>query len=419
MFQDLSGQVGVDVGTVKYVCCMFATYPLGFLFSRLPLGVSVKHFISLFIGAWFMQFIFYAQWIHSFAAITGSYLMILVLPKQMMPYAVMTFVMVYIALSHLYRMYVDYMGWSLDFTGPQMILVMKLSSMAFNIYDGRKLDKLQDTGDKRKDKVLATRRKYALDNVPGPLAFYGYCYNFSTILTGPTFEFSEYVGAISRSAYLKAYGTSDMPSGNLAAMFTNLFVGLVMLGIHQTLGPMFPLSDLYSPAHLAMSIPERWVRAWVALWGCKAKYYFAWKVAEGGANAAGFGFTGYDKEGKSTGWGGVCNMDIWAFETAQNFQTSARAWNKGTQGWLERYVYIRTGNSLVAVYSTSAVWHGFYPGYYLFFLSLPLATSAARAARKKLRPYFMNDDGVTPGQLKPAYDLASLFVTNTFINYLV
>ena len=33
-------------------------------------------------------------------------------------------------------MSVDYMGWSLDFTGPQMILTMKLSMYAFDVYDG-------------------------------------------------------------------------------------------------------------------------------------------------------------------------------------------------------------------------------------------------------------------------------------------
>ena len=30
----------------------------------------------------------------------------------------------------------DYLGWSLDFTGPQMILTIKLSSFAYNVYDG-------------------------------------------------------------------------------------------------------------------------------------------------------------------------------------------------------------------------------------------------------------------------------------------
>lgn len=41
-------------------------------------------------------------------------------PKRYMPKVVFAFVLGYISLSHLYRAYVDYMGWSLDFTGPQV-----------------------------------------------------------------------------------------------------------------------------------------------------------------------------------------------------------------------------------------------------------------------------------------------------------
>lgn len=37
-----------------------------------------------------------------------------------MPHMVFAFVLGYICLSHIYRTYVDYMGWSLDFTGPQV-----------------------------------------------------------------------------------------------------------------------------------------------------------------------------------------------------------------------------------------------------------------------------------------------------------
>lgn len=37
-----------------------------------------------------------------------------------MPHMVFAFVLGYICLSHIYRAYVDYMGWSLDFTGPQV-----------------------------------------------------------------------------------------------------------------------------------------------------------------------------------------------------------------------------------------------------------------------------------------------------------
>lgn len=44
--------------------------------------------------------------------------------------------------SHLYRQFNDYRGYKLDHTGPQMILTMKLTSWAFNVYDGRRNPKV-------------------------------------------------------------------------------------------------------------------------------------------------------------------------------------------------------------------------------------------------------------------------------------
>ena len=49
---------------------------------------------------------------------------------------------------------------------------------------------------------------------------------------------------------------------------------------------------------------------------------------------------------------------------------------------------MRTGGSLYATYAMSAFWHGFYPGYYFFFLSMPMLTACERMGRKKLSPRF-------------------------------
>ena len=100
----------------------------------------------------------------------------------------------------------------------------------------------------------------------------------------------------------------------------------------------------------------------------------------------GFGFEGYNKEGKPIGWKGVSNVDIIGFETAPNIQVLSRSWNKRTQGWLERYTYKRTGNSLVATYFISALWHGLYPGFFIFFMSVPLVTNIEREMKAKINP---------------------------------
>ena len=63
------------------------------------------------------------------------------------------------------------------------------------------------------------------------------------------------------------------------------------------------------------------------------------------------------------------------------------AWNKTSTIWLRRCVYERLPASynLAATYAASAVWHGFYPGYYFTFGSSALFILASRkvGCRKK------------------------------------
>ena len=151
----------------------------------------------------------------------------------------------------------------------------------------------------------------------------------------------------------------------------------------------FPLSGM-SDATLLASRPSYMNYLWatVALIGEKQKYYFAWKVAEAASVAAGFGFEGFDeKTGRSKGYGGVANVDVLRFETATNIQTISRNWNKRTQGWLERYSFNRLANrSLMILYFVSALWHGLYPGYFVFFMTAALITPAERRMAAALKP---------------------------------
>ena len=49
-------------------------------------------------------------------------------------------------------------------------------------------------------------------------------------------------------------------------------------------------------------------------------------------------------------------------------------WNKATSNWLRRCVYERVPKSIAtaASFFMSAIWHGYYPGYYLTFMSCAL-----------------------------------------------
>ena len=280
-----------------------------------------------------------------------------------------------------------------------MVLTMKLTSFAYNLYDGtydrKNVFPASPHEDKKKAKIYSDRQKYAIQGLPTPLEFFGYVYCFTCLLAGPAFEYNDYVRTIDGSAFVKRETVKDAypptttshkgraePSSVLPAL-VRLAVGIMCLGGHLVLGARFPFSHLYTPEWVAAhgDHVERFGHLLLALFSERLKYYFAWKVAEGASVLAGFGFEGYDKEDKVVGWSGVENIEILAFETAANTQTLSRAWNKRTQGWLERYTYLRTGRSLLVTYFISAFWHGLYPGFFVFFMSVPLMTNIERLVK--------------------------------------
>jgi len=425
--KELADKTGQAPDTLLYILLMFAAYPLALFVGVLPSKLA-RHLSFGLGGIAMMQVMFGSQWIHSFITTMVTYIMVVALPRNIMPLSVFVFIMSYMCIAHLYRMYTDYMGWSLDFTGPQMILCIKLTSFAYNYYDGkigtpRMEKKLLDMKEKGKsdpravsglEKVIASQKKYAITSLPSLVEYLGYIYCFTTIMAGPAFEYADYASAVDGSVF-KRKGSNQTSPGTVLPALARLGTGLLCMVLFVVGSGQFPLGVIADDSFLKQNMLYCYAYTWVALLFVRCKYYFAWKVAEGSCIMAGFGFEGYKEDGTIEGWNGVSNMDILGFELSGCVSQNSRAWNKRTQGWLERYVYNRTNRSLFAVYFVSAIWHGFYPGYYLFFLSVPLFTEAARVTKSNLRPYF----GEEGGFLATIYKLFAMVLTSIHINYLV
>lgn len=408
--------IGMPIETVAYVFGMFACYPLGLIMSMVPYGMP-RHLFSFLLGAFLLQFTLGVQWIHHLITCLVAYGMILILPRKSLKTALPLFVMTYMTLGHLHRQYINYLGWDLDFTGTQMVLTQKLYMIGYNLYDGEILAK-GNTADRAAKKCS----KYALQSAPGLLEFLGYGFCFSSLLAGPAYEYATYLRAIDGSVFLKPDGTRGNIPSNVMPTLKAFVTSLVCMAIHVVLGGMFPLLDTTDPQHntpvfltstfLEQSWPYRYFYVWVGLFATREKYYFAWKNAEGAQNLWYAGFDGVDETGEPLGWTTANNVDILGMELAPSVQMMTRDWNKKTSDWLTRYVYMRTGGSLLAVYSLSAFWHGFYPGYYLFFLSVPIATFCDRLAKKKLGP-LCSDSRLS------LYGLAGTLATTITVNYMI
>lgn len=74
----------------------------------------------------------------------------------------------------------------------------------------------------------------------------------------------------------------------------------------------------------------------------------------------------------------MIGIKVWGVEFSYKVKDFMDSWNVSVHTWLKYYVYLRLmrkdrkGVQLMPIMMTfaiSAIWHGFYPGYYLFFLS--------------------------------------------------
>lgn len=417
--EQLAESTGFDVETLDYTLGMFLCYPLGLIMYMLPYG-KLKHIFSFLLGAFLLQFTIGKQWVHQMITSLAVYFMFLVLPPALAKKVVPVFLMVYITLGHLHRQYINYLGYDMDFTGPQMVITIKLYALAYNLYDGHLLKKGIE------DRAAKKCAPWAVTELPGLIEFLGYTFCFATVLAGPAYEYKSYAAACDGSLLYKPDGKArgKIPS-NILPTLKPFLVSLVCMGAFVVGSGKFPLLDpsdpqTFTPVILTDTFLDKpWVNRyayqWLALFFVRQKYYFAWKNAEGANNIWYAGFEGFDADGNVKGWGNACNIDIIAFETAPNVKTLSAMWNMKTANWLSRYIYIRTGGSLAATYGMSAFWHGFYPGYYMFFMSVPLITACERIGRKKLTPRFASKGG---GKWTP-WGLVAILSTSFVVEYMV
>lgn len=262
----------------------------------------------------------------------------------------------------------------------------------------------------KRDKGLDTdeQRRYAVKKAPNFNEFMGYLFHFPSVLAGPMMYYNDY------DDFVKAPENKIMPPGRKRAVLRKLSISISCAILHLTLNHKFEVEFLRSPAFLIQTpLLMRFCYIYIFTVLSRLKYYVAWHLGEAISNTTGFGFNGYDSSGRPK-WNLISNMDMWNFETSSNFRNTIHAWNKTTQSWLRRTAYERVPKkfAVIVTYVLSALWHGFYPGYYMTFLGGALFTYASRSGRKVIRPQFQR------GTVLPKiYDAITFILTRLTIAY--
>jgi len=399
---------GLGLDKIRFLFCSVLAFPLALVFLILPNRPVIKHLYSLLLGIWFGWVTMGYHILHSFVSSTVSYLLMVYLPPKLSSKFVFVWSMGYLSVSHLYRMQVDYMGYTLDFTGPQMLLTLKLTTFAFDYLDGTlPVEQLKPYG-----------RKMALKRLPNILEFYAYVYFFPGLLAGPAVNMIEYLSFADMSMF------KDCPNGKPPLPFIPFlkkFFWVLVSAVGLTLSMKYSLYYCRGEEFFERSFLFRFFYIWLAAILARYPYYFAWTVSEESCILAGIGFNGYEKSVAK--WDRATNCQILDLEFAQNFKEITDAWNIRTDKWLKHYIYERVPRYGVALtFLNSSVWHGFYPGYYFSFMSSAFLIQVGRAIRKNIRPWFMKED--VPGDAKPKpskkiYDLVCVICASYALNYVM
>ncbi len=333
----------------RFLFGILLTFPMGYLMSLIPFGTQ-KHIFASAAGLYLLFITMGDQWFHVPLATVISYAL---LHMHRNPYVVPIFAMSYCSYAHIQRQFFD----PFDFSCPLMMLTIKLCSLSWNLWDGHCIHNNLTRATKSCEQV-------ALFELPSFLEYCGYCFNFSTVLVGPAYEFAHYK-MMCDGTYKQTY-TKHVSHRIITRIVVPLATSIFFAAHH-----LF-LSKTYNYRNPDLS-PIGYLIAFSAF---KAQFYFVWKYVESAHNLWYFG------------QGITSNINIPGIEFATNLSAYTRNWNEKTSHWLNKYVYQRCNGNTFVTYAVAAIWHGFYPGYYLTYASVILGTMCERVGRKKLTPRF-------------------------------
>jgi len=315
--------------------------------------------------------------------------------SRYMPWVGFVFLMGHMSVNHIARQAANSPR-SVDITGAQMVLVMKLSAFCWNVADG--LLPAADLSDFQKDRRLT--------ELPGLLDYAGFVFFFPSLLVGPAFDFAEYRRWLDTTMFdvpadvdpAKKPPTRrkrKIPRSGTPAM-VKLATSLVWIFAFLQLSSHFDYTVLLKDSYMDYGFLRRLFILHMVGFTARTKYYGVWTLSEGACILTGLGYNGVDAATGKVAWDRLQNINPWGVEFAQNTRGYLEAWNINTNKWLRNYIYLRVTprgkkpgfRASLATFTTSAFWHGFYPGYYLAFVLASFIQTVAKSMSSPLPPFF-------------------------------
>nr|QNL10711.1 LPAT [Haematococcus lacustris]QNL10738.1 acyl-CoA: diacylglycerol acyltransferase 1 [Haematococcus lacustris] len=406
----LERELSLSKDQLRLALALLASVPLG-LGIRLCRGTSVRHLYALLTGAGLLYYTFGNGCLHAAIPAGLTYLIMALMPRSCAaPVWILNFG--YLIWLHVISCMGDsYEPGALDFTGAEMVLVLKLISLATCYQDARRL---------KKEAMTAFQAEHAVQQLPSPLAYSGYVLALGNLLAGPYLEFTDYRDFIHLKGVWDPGAARPVPPAWQPGLVC-LAKAAFFMAAYMYLTPRLGWPVLFTPWYSQLPFPLRCVVQFAAGVTSQFKYCFAWTLSEASLTAAGLNFSGWDPSGRPL-WGRYANIHFFRLMLLDSGRLVPQHWNIVTGQFLRRYVYERLTRAgrkpgffqLLCTQLTSALWHGLSGGHFLFFASTALAVRSSHVV------YGLEQRVLPPGLVRSrVWWLAKVVWTQYLINYLV
>jgi lysophospholipid acyltransferase 1/2 len=418
----LADLCGLSVDLINFLISQLLALFLASLFRSFlhPSKVSsgIRHAYGLSVGLCLGYFCFGKQAIHLAGLPALCYVVLRTQNPQIVQRIILVVSMLYLSYVHLHRLYYDYGSSSLDITGPLMIITQKVTSLAFSIHDGVSRDERE---------LSKSQQFHAVRKLPSALEYFSFLLHFQGLMAGPLVFYKDYIEFIEGYQILKHTPSSNsnlnknlngtritIEPSPTKAVVKKVIGCLICAFVFMKFSTIYPIESLKDNDFSANT--SFLYKFWFIMTSTtivRFKYYHAWLLADAICNNSGLGFNGYDKDGNAK-WDLISNINVVSFELATNFRDAINNWNLGTNRWLRNVVYERVPKKYgtVLTFGLSALWHGFYPGYYITFACGALGVTSARTARALFR-YRFQDTAFK----RRTYDIITILATRAFMGY--
>ncbi|KAJ9555118.1 hypothetical protein OSB04_009732 [Centaurea solstitialis] len=375
--ESMASSIGVSVPVLRFLLCFVATIPVSFFHRLVPGGPAARHLYAAFTGALLSYISFgFSSNLHFFVPMFISYAAMVLYRKRC---GIISFLsaMGYLIGCHVYYMSGD--AWKeggIDATGSLMVITLKVISCAINYNDG--LLKEED--------LRESQKKNRLIKLPSFIEYVGYCMCCGSHFAGPVYEVKDYLDWTERKG-IWTKSEKGSPSF-LGATLKALLQAVFCMGLYLYLVPYHPLSRFSEPIYKEWGFVQRLSYQYMSGFTARWKYYFIWSISEASIIVSGLGFSGWSNSSPPKAqWDRAKNVDVLGVEFAKSSVELPLVWNIQVSTWLRHYVYdrlVQKGKKpgffqLLATQAVSAVWHGLYPGYMIFFVQSALMIAGSRA----------------------------------------